>query len=226
MVRKRYYGWILWNIQLPLRLVKGNVCPRGDFLLPFGAREELTGFFFVGFPVGISLLSGFLICMDAKETVNRVFPTLAEIVLFVLAFTAPGNMGREKVGEVDLPEVRVDLSFFEEFFYVPWRILHGSYLLYQGYFISISKAGCWWPEMAVVMVRPALLIRDVGGCPRYSGFTVALCRNSKEFSGQRKDREIGMSLGEIPRTLLNNGLKLGSVLEDLLLDCVQFFDTG
>ena len=35
-----------------------------------------------------------------------------------------------------------------------------------------------------------------------------------------------MSLGEIPCTLLNNGLKLGTVLEYFLLDCVQFFNTG
>jgi hypothetical protein len=33
------------------------------------------------------------------------------------------------MGEVDLPEVGIDLSLVNEFFYVPWRILHGSYLL-------------------------------------------------------------------------------------------------
>ena len=111
----------------------------------------------MGFPAGISLLCGFLPGVDTKETVNRVFPALAEIILFVLAFAAPGNMGREKMGKVDLPEVRIDLSFFKEFFYVPRRILHGSYLLHQGYFISISKAGYRRPEMAVFMVRPVLL---------------------------------------------------------------------
>ena len=35
-----------------------------------------------------------------------------------------------------------------------------------------------------------------------------------------------MSLGEIPCTLLNNRLKLGTALEYSLLNCVQFFDTG
>ena len=34
-----------------------------------------------------------------------------------------------------------------------------------------------------------------------------------------------MGLGEIPCTLLNDRLVLGTVLEDLLLDRMQFFDT-
>ena len=34
-----------------------------------------------------------------------------------------------------------------------------------------------------------------------------------------------MGLGKIPCTLLNDRLVLGTVLEDLLLDGVQFFDT-
>jgi len=33
------------NMPLHFRLVEGNVSPRGDSLLSFGTREELTGFF-------------------------------------------------------------------------------------------------------------------------------------------------------------------------------------
>ena len=118
--------------------------PAGTFLFfPLASGKKSRDFSLWVFRSVPACVSGFLICMDAKEAVYRVFPALAEIILFVLAFAAVGNMGREKMGKMDLPEVRIDLSFFEEFFYVPWRILHSSYLLYQGYFISISKSGCW-----------------------------------------------------------------------------------
>jgi hypothetical protein len=105
--------------------------------------------------------------MNAKEAVHRVFPTLTKIILFVLTFAAPGNMGREKMGEVDLPEVGIYLPLFEEFFYVPWRILHGSYLLSQGYFISISKTGWRNQGLSVIIVR---LCGTDAGRVRISGF--------------------------------------------------------
>ena len=120
------------DIPSHLRLVKGNVCPRRDVpLSSLRVREELLGLFLVGFPVGIIPFCGFFFCMDAKEAVHRVFPSLTEIVFLVLTFVAPGDMGREKMGEVDLPEVGVDLPLFEEFFYVPWRILHGNTSLFR-----------------------------------------------------------------------------------------------
>src|SRR5208337_4779593 len=123
--------------------------------------------------------------MNAKEAVNRVFSALTEIILFILTFAASGNMGWEKMGEVDLPEVGIDLPLFEEFFYVPWRILHGSYLLSQGYFISISKTGLWNPGLSALMIR---LCGANSGMARTPGlfwfFPVSLYRTSEEFSGE------------------------------------------
>jgi hypothetical protein len=161
------------EIPLHLRLVKGNVCPGRDIPFPsLGIREEILGFFLVGFSVGIILFCRFLFCMDAKEAVYRVFPALTEIILFVLTFIASGDLRREKMGEVDPPEVGIDLPLFEEFFYVPWRILHGTTSLFRAdfffclrqdimvrtyctmaIFISISKARCRGSGLPEIRLR-------------------------------------------------------------------------
>jgi hypothetical protein len=83
------------------------------------------------------MLLFYFFCMDPKETVDRVLAPLAEIVLFVLAFAAFRDMGGEEAGEMDLPEIGIDLSLVKEFLDVPWSIFHELYLLIHRYFISI-----------------------------------------------------------------------------------------
>jgi hypothetical protein len=106
-----------------LRLIESDICPRRDLcFLPFGIREKFPGFLLAGFSAGSFL--GLLFSIDAKETVYRVLATLAEVIFFVLAFAALGNMGWEEMRKMDLPEFRIDLSFIKEFFHMPWRVFH------------------------------------------------------------------------------------------------------
>jgi len=111
----------LYFIGLHLGLVERDVCPGRDFcFLSLGIREEFTGLLFSG----LWVVTGFLLffyffCMDAKETLDRVFPALTEVVLLVFAFAAFRDMRGKKVGEMDLPEVGIDLSLIEEFLDVP-----------------------------------------------------------------------------------------------------------
>jgi hypothetical protein len=113
-------------IRLHLGLVEGDVCPGRDLRsLSPGIREEITGLLFSGLRIVTGVLLFFyFFCMDAEETVDRVFPALAEVVLLVLAFAALGDMRGKEAGEMDLPEVGIDLPLVKEFFNVPWGVFH------------------------------------------------------------------------------------------------------
>ena len=151
-----------------LRLVECYICPGGNLCsLSLGIREKFPVFLFSGFRVVLSvMLLFYFFGIDAKETVDRVLTPLAEVVLLVLAFAAFRDMGGEKVGEMNLPEIGIDLSLVKEFLDVPWSIFHESYLLIHRYFISIPYG--------IQHTRPGLV--DRGFSDRATGGIRSLSR--------------------------------------------------
>lgn len=173
---------------LHLGLVEGDVCPCRCFnFLTFRVREEPLRFFiFVGFFVRILQFFCFLFGMDTKETVYRVFTALAEIILLVLAFAAFRNMGREDMGKMDPPEIGIDLPVINEFFYVPWRILHGRTYYLTGILSVSQNPAIRILKIPVIIISITLPIRGIKFSSMFrSVFFSAIVLES--FADQRKD---------------------------------------